>query len=245
MAIIATTERFARFFDGEPAESAFADLGENIIDNFAVQLNPFWQPATAAKTNKNWYGGDIVPRYMQEQEAAPDQTTAQNTWVADAISERLYEISEGKSEVAPMHIDYMINQFGGSFFGRSTTAILAKDSTGALDAIGNVSKNMFVADPLYQSGVVNRFYDAETEAEYRARASRIQREELGIGTKSKDEIALARFQDYKDKMAELRREERKLLATELNTPERKAKIDKIKEQINQVAADGLAAWNGN
>ena len=50
--------------------------------------------------------------------------------------------------------------------------------------------------------------------------------------------------DYKKQISKLRKQEREIMANELDTPERKAKIDAIREQINTVAAQGIAAWNG-
>lgn len=240
MALIATVERFARWAEGESAESAFADLGENILTNFAVEPNPFWAFLGTAKTNKNWYGGDIVPMYMQD-EAAPDQTNAQTSVIADAISERLYEMGK---EVSPMVIDYQIEQGLGNFYGKLLTASTAKDSNGILNAAGNITESMFVADPLYQSGVVSRFYDTMDEAQHLARSSQRNREKFGISATSKDEAGYENLDGYKKQIAKLRKQEREIMANELDTPERKAKIDAIREEINRVATDGIAAWNG-
>lgn len=239
--IVATAERAARLVDGE--EDAFDDLGTDIWNSVGVGIEPFWQAAQAITTNKNYYGGDIVPAYMKNSEVAPDQTNAQTSVVSDAISERLYDLSNGKIKVSPMVLDYIINQYGG-FYGQFLTSATAKDSAGIGRTAANIVSDKFVADPLYSSGVVGKFYDAIDEAQDLARDSEREREQFGISLKSKDELAYETFDDYTKQIAKLRKQERELLASEKDTPARKAQIDAIREEINRVAAEGIAAWNG-
>ena len=142
-----------------------------------------------------------------------------------------------------MLIDYVINQYGG-FYGQLLTSTTAKDSGGVGGVLANTVTDKFVADPLYQSGVVSRFYDTMDEAQHLARSSERNREKFGISATSKDEAGYEMLGDYKSQISKLRKQEREIMANELDTPERKAKIDAIREQINTVAAQGIAAWNG-
>jgi len=236
--IVATLERAARWADGsESFDDAFADLGKDIGTSIGIRMEPFWTASQAAVTNKNYFGSDIVPMYMQD-EAAPDQTTAQTSIISDAISERLYDMGV---EVSPMVMDYIINQYGG-FYGQMLTSVTAKDANGVLGVAENIVTDKFVADPLYQSGAVSRFYDAMDNAQYFARQSQREREKLGISTASADEQYYDALGDYQKKLAALRKEERAILAKYDDTPERKDMIDKIREQINEVANAGLALW---
>lgn len=236
--IVATLERAARWVDGsESFDDAFADLGKDIGTSIGIRMEPFWTASQAAVTNKNYFGSDIVPMYMQD-EAAPDQTTAQTSVISDAISERLYEMGV---EVSPLVMDYIINQYGG-FYGQLLTSATAKDANGIVGVLANIVTDKFVADPLYQSGAVSRFYDAMDNAQYFARQSQREREALGIGTESVDEQYYDALGDYKKQLAALRKDERAILSQEDDTPERKAKIDKIREQMNEVANAGLDLW---
>ena len=238
--LVSTVERFARWADGEDAESAFADLGENIIGSFKVDPEPFWSAVRSISTNKNFFNGDIVPMYMQG-EAAPDQKNAQTSVISEAISERLYDMGV---EVSPMMLDYLIEQYGGSFYGQVLTSATAEDSGGLGRTVGNVASSMFVADPLYSSGAVSRFYDKMDEAQALSRKAEREREQSGIGSfKTADEQGYETLQDYKKDIAALRKQEREILATERDTPARKRKIDDIRSQINDVANEGLAAWD--
>jgi hypothetical protein len=237
--LVSTVERFARWADGEDAESAFADLGENIIGSFKVDPEPFWAAVRSISTNKNFFNGDIVPMYMQD-EAAPDQKNAQTSVISEAISERLYDMG---IEVSPMMLDYLIEQYGGSFYGQVLTSATAEDSGGLGRTVGNVASSMFVADPLYSSGAVSRFYDKMDEAQALSRKAEREREQSGINSfKTADEQGYETLQDYKKDIAALRKQEREILATERDTPARKRKIDDIRQQINDVANEGLTAW---
>lgn len=238
--IVATLERAARWVDGsESFDDAFADLGKDIGTSIGIRMEPIWTAAQTitTKSPKNYFGSDIVPLYMQD-EAAPDQTTAQTSVISDAISERLYEMGV---EVSPLVMDYIINQYGG-FYGQLLTSATAKDANGIAGVAANIVTDKFVVDPLYQSGAVSRFYDAMDDAQHFARQSQREREALGIGVASTDEQYYDELGKYQKQMTTLRKNERTILSQEDDTPERKEKIDKIREQINEVANAGLALW---
>ena len=140
-----------------------------------------------------------------------------------------------------MVIDYVIGQYGG-FYGQLLTSATAKDASGILSVAENIVTDKFVADPLYQSGAVSRFYDVMDEAQYYAFKSERERKRLGIGAESSDEQYYEELKKYQNKLAALRKEERAILAQEDDTPARKEKIDAIRERMNEVANAGLALW---
>ena len=72
--ITAFTNRMWRWLKGEPASSAFADYPSFAIEQLAPN-NPLtdniFAGIVAMSTNKTWYGGDIVSRYMGDRFTSP------------------------------------------------------------------------------------------------------------------------------------------------------------------------------
>lgn len=238
----ATFERCCRFADGESFEDAFADLVSDIGTNLNVSLSPFWSPISDAEANKNFFGSNIVPSYMQYDQA-PEQKDAHTSVVSSAISERLYEM--GVAEVSPMKIDYVINQLGG-FYGGLLVDSTAADSGGFWRSMLNTVEGKFVADPLYSSGVVSRFYDALDDAGKAAYQADHDRE-YGLikkDVKTVDEKGKEALDKCSKEISALRKQEREILASEPDSERRKRKIDNIRIAINEVAARGLETWNG-
>lgn len=240
-AIVSLFERSARWADGESFGEAFADLPQTMLTNL-IPPNPLkdavWDTAiNAIGKNKNYYGGDIVPQYMQNEEAY-EQYTSQTSMTTRAISETLHGLG---AEVSPMVLDYLITQYGG-FYGDAFVSLTAEDSAGPGRFATNMLKNKFVADPLYSSGIVSKFYDAIDVAKDASSTAKKKREELGVSAKSADEKAYDGLKAASDTIADLRKQERKLLEEERDTPARKKKIDALRKEINEAAKSALEAW---
>lgn len=238
--IVALFERAARLADGESFESAFADWLPTVATNFAPG-NPITEnmftPATVFKTNKNYYGGDVVPTYTLD-DPVTEQYDAQTSMVARRISEALYGMGV---EASPMHIDYVINQYGG-FYGGLLTSATAGDSGGLGRALVNTIEDKFIADPLYSSGATSRFYDVLDEALAASETAKERRGEIGIEVKSKDELAYEDLKAAKGEISNLRKEERELIASMKDSPARKKQIDEIRRKINDIAKTAVEEW---
>ena len=233
--LVALFERCCRFADGEDFNTAFDEYTENVKTNFDLSLQGFWTPILDAIDNKNFYGSDIVPQYMLD-DPVTEQKNAQTSLVSSAISERLHEMGV---DISPMQLDYIATQFG--FYGSLLVSATAADAGDPATIIKNIWQDKFVADPLYSSGIVGRFYDSLDEA--KAAAS-----DAADTNKTKyptvDESAYSEMNDLNKQISELRKQERSILAEERDTPARKKKIDDIRRQINELAAMGVEVWAG-
>lgn len=157
--ITAFTNRMWRWLKGEPASSAFAGYPSFAIEQLAPnnpRTNNIFAGFDAMRTNKNWYGGDIVSSYMEEK---PDYLQYDES--TDAFSIWLGEITRhGKNGIeglSPKKVNYLIDQYSG-FIGDWLLPALSKKAD-----VPAVVK-AFVVDSVRQNRLGSDFYDALDEA---------------------------------------------------------------------------------
>lgn len=157
--ITAFTNRMWRWLKGEPASSAFAEYPSFAIEQLAPNnplSNNIFEGFDAMRTNKNWYGGDIVSSYMEEK---PDYLQYDES--TDAFSIWLGEITRhGKNGIeglSPKKVNYLIDQYSG-FIGDWVLPALSKKAD-----VPAVVK-AFVVDSVRQNRLGSDFYDALDEA---------------------------------------------------------------------------------
>lgn len=157
--ITAFTNRMWRWLKGEPASSAFAGYPSFAIEQLAPNnplSNNIFEGFDTMRTNKNWYGGDIVSSYMEEK---PDYLQYDES--TDAFSIWLGEITRhGKNGIeglSPKKVNYLIDQYSG-FIGDWLLPALSKKAD-----VPAVVK-AFVVDSVRQNRLGSDFYDALDEA---------------------------------------------------------------------------------
>lgn len=157
--ITAFTNRMWRWLKGEPASSAFAEYPSFAIEQIAPNnplTNNIFAGIVAMSTNKTWYGGDIVSRYMVDM---PDYLQYDES--TDAFSIWLGEITrhgdDGKDGLSPKKINYLIDQYSG-FIGDWVLPALSKKAD-----VPAVVK-AFVVDSVRQNRLGSDFYDALADA---------------------------------------------------------------------------------
>ena len=157
--ITAFTNRMWRWLKGEPASSAFAGYPSFAIEQLAPNnplSNNIFEGFDAMRTDKNWYGGDIVSSYMEEK---PDYLQYDES--TDAFSIWLGEITRhGKNGIeglSPKKVNYLIDQYSG-FIGDWLLPALSKKAD-----VPAVVK-AFVVDSVRQNRLGSDFYDALDEA---------------------------------------------------------------------------------
>lgn len=139
-----------------------------IASNILELVNPFsgtiLDPMIATMTNKNWYGSNIVPRYLQE--GYPQNPELQYTEsTPDVFTEAASVLNKtGLANVSPMMLEYITGQYGG-FLGQIMIPAATKnessgDTIGLSGAIAQARKQ-FTSDPLKSNDVISALYDAE------------------------------------------------------------------------------------
>lgn len=229
----AALERCLDFaFDGVPAEKAFKNLWETFATNLAPQ-NPFTdniigQFAVNLPNNKDFAGRDIVPARLQDLE--PRYQYDYNT---SEIAKRL----GAAFNWSPKQVDYILNNNTGIIGDILLPMMSSGQPKNLQDLAGTMLSPLtrkFSADPLYQNGVVDQFYD-DYDAAVRAAATSNFVNDTPAEAVTPEEKKVSFFAKIAKQIAELRKEERKLLESAEAESVRRPKIEDIRKQITDLA----------
>ena len=126
-------------------------------------------------SNKNWYGSDIVPSYLESYDETNQYTEETPTPFVD-ISKGLSNIG---IKVSPMMLQYMAEQYTG-YIGQTIIPALPSEknqggiAAGLLNALVATARKRVTSDPLKSNDVVSTVYDSydEMNAVYKAGKSK-------------------------------------------------------------------------
>lgn len=138
--------------------SALADV---ILDNLNPVGSTIFDPAISMLSNKNWYGSNIVPTYLQTYE-----TTNQYTEETPLPFVELSKILSGAGvKISPMMLQYVAEQYTG-YIGQTLIPALPSEKnkdgivSGALNALIATARKRVTSDPLTSNDVVSVVYDS-------------------------------------------------------------------------------------
>ncbi|MGN1369978.1 MAG: LPD38 domain-containing protein [Aristaeellaceae bacterium] len=138
-----------------------AALANVILDNLNPVSGSIFDPAIATMTNKNWYGSNIVPTYLQSYDET-NQYTEETPTAFVAVSA---ELSKAGIKISPMMLQYMMQQYTG-YIGQTVIPALPSEKnkdnllSGALNALVATVRKRMTSDPLVSNGVVSQVYDS-------------------------------------------------------------------------------------
>lgn len=210
-------------------------FGELLINNLAPNnflTNNILAPISQVWQNKTWYGEELVPSRLQDLPAAEqyDEST-------DEFSKWLAETPIGKKfGWSPYKINYLLDQYGGGISDMLLPMYTQEAESGADTFMGKLLapwKDKFTADAVFDSGIVNDFYT--------------KKDELTTNAKSKyatDEDILKNkyINSVNDAMSDLYRQQREIQNSDLADSEKYAAVREVQEQINELAREGLEAY---
>lgn len=242
---------------GEDMDSAFRGLGEQLMTNLAPS-NPVTDNIFAdlvdLQTNRDFAGRAIVPERMQG--LSPENQYDYSTSGAGRAIASLWNATIGQKlgKVAPIQVDYLIDSnlgiVGDAIIGATTqpksveqmAEEIRSDPAGVfLAPLVNTLEQKFVADPMYQSGVTDAFYDELNAAEL-AKNDRNLLEGLDADVVTPEEKYYSELLKASSEMSELRKQERALMAdASLTDDEREKQVKAIRRQINDIAKAAPAA----
>lgn len=141
----------------------WAAVAQTLVDGFWPIGSTIVDPLIAMKTNKNWYGGYIIPQYLLNYN---DEKTAQYTEETPRLfvdaARWLYEVSNGELAMSPMMIQYVLQQYTG-VIGQTVIPMISPNKiTGkmnGLNALASVARKRLTTDPLVSNDVVSSVYD--------------------------------------------------------------------------------------
>ncbi len=218
----ATVERGARVLDGESPEEAFRGLEDAFMDSYGLS-NPGTENALAPlyynlATNKDFAGRTIVPQRMQDLEPQYqyDYTTSGiSKWIGEKAAEIPLPLPDFVK--SPMQMDYLLDQYTG-FVGDMVLPMTSGTNKGILETLMSPLERSFTANPLYSSGVTDRFYDELDKATVAARTRNFA-EDVPAALQTPEEIYLREMNRAQASMGELRDEEHLLNQADINTKE--------------------------
>ena len=249
----AAFERALRaWVQGEDIATAFKGLGSQLMTNLApsnpVTDNIFKNIFIDLPTNRDFAGRAIVPERMQG--LSPENQYDYSTSGAGRTLANIWNatVGRGLGKVSPIQVDYLIDSnlgfIGDTIIGATTQPKspqqmieeIRNDPVGAFFApVLNTLEQKFVADPMYQSGVTDAFYDELNAAEM-AKNDKNLVEGLSADIVTPEEKYYSELLKASSEMSELRKQERALMAdTSLTDDEREEQVRAIRRQINDIA----------
>ena len=251
-AFSALMERFLRWVGGEDADEAFEGIAgqffTNVIPSNPVTDNIGKSVFIDLPTNKDFAGRDIVPQRLQglSPENQYDYSTSDagkavaGGWnaVADAVNQ-IPGVDVPK--LAPAQADYLID----SNLGFVGDAILAYDKDNPPTAAGvgkhvlDTLEQKFIADPRYQNGATDHFYNILHAAEVAKNDVNLEKE-LDSRVVTPEEKYYSLLKEHADAIFDLRKQERGLLASDMDEAEREKQVLAIRDQILDIANNAPA-----
>lgn len=252
VAMGALLERFFRLAEGEEAGSAFKGIGEQFMTNLApsnpVTDNILKTAFIDLPTNRDFAGRSIVPERMEG--LSPENQYDYTTSGAGMAIAKGWNATLGRvaGKISPIQADYLIDSnlgfVGDAIIGATTDpkspAELAKEMQEnpvktVLLPVFNTVKQKFTANPLYQSGVTDAFYD-ELDAAQRAANDKNLTENLDADIVTPEETYYSALNKSSSEISELRKQERTILADKsLSAEEQEEKVRDIRRQIIEIA----------
>ena len=165
----------ANFFWKGESDNEFVVEMSAVANAIKDNLNPvgstILDPAISMLSNKNWYGSDIVPSYLESYDETNQYTEETPTPFVEASK----LLSDVGIKVSPMMLQYMAEQYTG-YIGQTLIPALPSEKnkdgvlSGVLNALVATTRKRVTSDPLKSNDVVSYVYDSfdEMTAVYKA-----------------------------------------------------------------------------
>ncbi len=203
-------------------ENSFKGLGETISNQVAPNNpidNNIIAPIVQAKTNKTWYGTDLVSDRLQKQ--LPKNQYDENT---DLLSIFLGE----KLNASPKKINYLIDQYSGGI-GDIFLPMMTKSASNK----GNVFKDKFTVDSVLNNKYVSEFYNTINKQTQIAN---------DLEATEQDNLGLKYLTSIQNEISELYNEKRKIQNSDIKNKEKQEKVREIQEEINTKIKNSLKSY---
>lgn len=152
-------------------------VADAILDSLIPIGSTILDPAFSVLSNKNWYGSNIVPSYLQSYEATNQYTEETPT----PFVELSKMFSGAGVKISPMMLQYVAEQYTG-YIGQTLIPALPSEKNkgnileGWLNALIVTARKRVTSDPLTSNDVVSTVYDSYNalNAVYKAGSSKRQ-----------------------------------------------------------------------
>lgn len=204
----------------------FGDLViENLAPNNPVTDNIF-APIIQVAKNEAWYGDDIVPYRLQDLPSAEqydEKTDDLSIWLGE------------QWDVSPKKMNYLLDQYSGvigdTLLPYFTPKAESPTDSKFLQAFAPF-RDRFTTDSVLNNRVTGDFYETLEAAEAQAES-----EDASMEDKLKSDILIS----YNVEISKLYAEQRKIQTSDMKDSEKYKRNREIKEEINALQEQGLAA----
>lgn len=201
-------------------KEAFNGMLETVSNQVAPN-NPITDnviaPIIGAATNRNWYGGPIVSKRMEEKDLPKNQYDESTDDLSIAIGKKI--------GVSPKKINYVIDQYSGGV-GDILLPVITKKASNK----GNVFKDQFTTDPVLKNRYVSKFYDTVSKM------TQITDDEAST---EDDKLKLMYLDEVKYDVGDLYNQKREIQNSDLSNKEKSKQVREVQKQINDKVEDAL------
>ena len=213
--------------DDEADLKSFLDLVvNNLAPNNPLKENIF-APITQAATNTAWYGGDLVPKRLQDlpaEEQYDESTDAFSKWLGGLIN------------VSPYKINYVLDQYSGGI-GDVILPMLTPEAENGKDGLLNELiaplNDKFTTNSTLNNQNVTDFYDLSDELTTGAKKSNATDEDV---------LMNKYINSVKAEMSELYIKKREIQNSDLPDSEKYQQVLEVQRQINELAKEALSGY---
>ena len=212
----------------------FVNIWEQVGINNPLENNIF-SPLVQTINNEAWYGDPIVSTYMQKKDPADqydESTDLLSVWLGQ------------KTNVSPMKINYLIDQYSGGAGDFILPYLTPKAETGLRDgsAIGEVTSffispyaDKFTTDSVFKNQKVSDFFTLDEELTKMAQKEHASDETI---------LSSKYINSIQKQMNDLYAEKREIQKdTSLSDAQKYERARSVQERINDLARTGLDTYD--
>lgn len=215
----------------EGESDAFKGYGSNAWSQIGVGdlgSNNIFTPLTQAFGSKNgtaWYGGDIVPKRLQNVPAG-EQTDASIDAISNFIGKNL--------GISPYKINYVLDQYSGGIGDVLLPMITEETTSGAENSLE------YLTAPIKDSFIVNSTDDNKYAGDFYDTKDKLQVKSNSQYATDEDKLRYKYMSSVSTQLSDLYKERREVQAdTTLGNKEKYAKVQAIQNEINSLAKEAL------
>lgn len=213
--------------DDEADLKSFIDLTiNNLAPNNPIDNN-ILSPIIQVANNEAWYGGDLVPKRLQNLPAAEqydESTDMFSRWIGEIFN------------VSPYKVNYLIDQYSGGV-GDVVLPMITPEATNDADTTGEYLiapfKSKFTTNSTFNNQNVSDFYDTKEKLTIQANKS---------NATNKDVLKNKYMNSVNAELSELYEQKREIQNSDLPKSEKYRQAKEIQDQITEIAKNALSEY---
>ena len=198
------------------AEDFWANLlfvKDNIAPNNPIDNN-IASPIAQVIDNKTWYGEDLVPTRLQDvpkREQYDETTDKFSIWLGQTLN------------ISPMKINYLLDQYGG----------------GVSDVLLPLGTPQAENTPIEDKFTTNSVLKNKNPGEFYSKLDKLKVNSNSSKATDEDNLKYKYMSSISGKMSDLYKQKREIQNSDDDDKIKKDKIEKVQQQINELAKEGL------